>query len=307
MSHSLRIAVAFASLTAFTTGSSTLVAQQAGGHTVQAEVVFVGTYGYGVTPTAINDKGVATGAVLADSSMNTFLWSERHGFRTVWAGGYANDINNRGDLAGIWSTCFGSDCPYYGFSLTTKDGFQDLGDFLPNSLNNRGDIAGQCWTPGLPCAFRHGVLERGDIPGMLSGINDRGDAVGPGVLWPNQSSPQAVDGQWYAINDRGVLAGAVALQGLLIPAIQQDGRIVTIPATTLRIGYADSINERGEVVGILDERAFYWNTESGQVIVFDDVVPGQYVSAARDINNRGEVVGYAQGPGRFEMVVWCVR
>jgi probable HAF family extracellular repeat protein len=204
----------------------------------------------------------------------------------------AYSINDQGETAGAYNT----GTAQRPFRSVRKTGFQELS--LPAgsnggiafSINEIGEAAGYVsGTAGIQPAW---WTRRGDVQVLQStagsstkalDLNTRGDVVGvsgsdtkAAVLWPRKG-------------------GRVSL--------------ATLPGFTS--GEAIAISESGSIAGVASgaaglpnrARAVLW--QPGGLAVQDlGVLPGGTDSRARDVNNRGEVVGRATTPGGSRAFVW---
>jgi probable HAF family extracellular repeat protein len=304
------------------------LAQSVKRHGPTAHLVFRGSFeNLGTTvPFAINNRGEVVGqARTADGEAVAFLWTERRGFRVIVERAAAVDVNTRGDVVGHWDSCGGaSDCDGSGFLWSRESGFRDLGGFLPYAINKGGDMAGVCWSGGMACVVRDGILETNvdpdnPIPPTLYGINEGGDAVGENIVWRKNGSPTpfgTASPSLFDINKRGTIVGSRFDDGRNIPTVWTRRGPVTHPLAVRSTwdGWVLAINSLDQVVGSiahLDENvhdeAFYWDVRTGAMTLLSRTVGRQYTSAAVDINNSGYVVGWVQGPKGLEMIVWRVQ
>jgi len=104
---------------------------------------------------------------------------------------------------------------------------------------------------------------------------------------PNGTRTEATD-----VNNAGVVVGAYNSPQLRAFAWTRSGGFVDLEGVVeSEFSLAHAVNECGQVVGELDNHAVLWNT-------FDEVEDlgtlGGNVSVAAGINDRGDVVGYAQ-------------
>ena len=188
----------------------------------------------------------------------------------------AHDINNAGQIAGntrteawIWS----------------DGGITDLTAITPGvrvyAINNRGDAAGTYNRPGDANAFIYSDGRFRDI-GRPTGLN--------------YATP-------LAINDKGQVAGRAGnFPGETSRAFYYDGTTMTAFGTFGgEQGEAYGLNKKGQVVGItaLAPRPDAPRGD-GRAFVYDDgvlrqiVAPNAIVPSARDINDAGAIVGWAQ-------------
>jgi probable HAF family extracellular repeat protein len=193
----------------------------------------------------------------------------------------ATAINDRGQVAGV-----SSGSPSFGSFLWQDGGFTDLGagaDSAALGLNDRGQVVGFEAVGISRHAFlwENGVLRDlgnfGFFTADADDINNRGQVAGGhdhAFLWENGAE-----------HDLGTLGG--------------------------RFSGASAINDRGQVVGISltsnDEsiHAFLW--DNGAMRDLSTLVGDAGHSEARDINNRGDVVGFSTAavPGdSVHPVIW---
>ena len=272
--------------------------------------------GFTVAHSINNHDQVVGSAKNAAGVQVAFLWSRRSGFRTLAEHAAASDINNRGEVVGSTTICFDEDeeiCQTSGWVWTARHGLRDLGNFVPFSINDRGDMAGYCAFSHVfdACVMRGGALTVGAADTQLYGINRRGDAVGAefgtpeALLWRDDGA--LVDlgtGVARAINNRGAIAGW-RFDGVRSTATVWTRRGAASPALSGN-SLALSIDTRGDLVGVNEHGAFFWNPKSGVLLNLGSQAANQFTSAEA-INDKGRVVGYTNGPGGVQMIIWRVR
>ncbi len=195
-----------------------------------------------------------------------------------------------------------------------------------SSINNRGWVAG--FSNRLGDETTHATLWRGKAPinlGTLGGPNSA-------VLWPVK-------------NNSGIIAGVAetaemdplgetwscsfffpsATGHTCLGFVWEDGVMSPLPTLGGNNGFATGVNNRGQVVGwaentvhdptcnapqVLQFRAVRWDTRRDRVHELPPL-PGDTVSAATAINDRGQVVGISgicdNAVGRFSAahaVLW---
>jgi hypothetical protein len=105
--------------------------------------------------------------------------------------------------------------------------------------------------------------------------------------------PGAAETFPFGINDLGVIVGfyrsGATERGFLR---NPDGSFILFDAPEL-VNLTD-INDLGDIVGWVGPRSFVRHADGG-IDFFE--LPGQAITRARAINNRGEVAGFFQGPG----------
>jgi probable HAF family extracellular repeat protein len=192
-----------------------------------------------------------------------------------------------------------------------------------SSINNRGWVAGSSNLAGDQA--QHAALWTG------GSVIDLGTLGGPnsGVLWPVK-------------NDRGIISGisqtsqpdplgerwscsaffptATATGHQCLGFVWQDGAMRPLPTLGGTNGFATGANNRGEIVGwaentvhdstcvppqVLQFRAVVWGPRPGQIRELPPL-PGDTVSAATALNNRGQVIGISgicdRAVGRFSAI-----
>jgi uncharacterized membrane protein len=290
----------------------------AGQHQARVEMTVLGAFP-GVpfiSPVAINNRGDVVGSIWPTDSpgeITAFIWTRNGGFQIIAAGAVAQDINDKGEVAGFYYPCTG--CGPAGFIWNERTGFSSLGRVLPQAINNRGDVAGQC-DSSVACAIVGGQLT--EWPCNLDGcfmqaraINDRGDVV---VLreFSNSGSDLTVflhtgdpiflgEAVGNDINNRGVVVGYSSAN---FPQLWTAASEVLAPPVTF-FGALQAVNARGLAVGYsLNNEAIAWDSKTNALTVLraEDVW-----AAAHDVNDRGDILGTAFLDGLVQMVLWRVR
>jgi probable HAF family extracellular repeat protein len=183
-------------------------------------------------------------------------------------GGYVNDANERGDIAGALNDENVNAQPV----LWPRDGAPvrigvDRGS--PAAVNERGDVVGDNWL------FSDGVVRTLADPSQQMrsvDVNDRRQITG--TFTPDSSGPERM-------------------------FVWQDGRFTVFSAPDGMRGYPRAINNRGEVLGYLTDASwsvrhgFVWR--AGRMTILKPL--GGTVLEPRAINDRGQVVGYTTVPG----------
>ena len=192
------------------------------------------------------------------------------------------------------------------------------------AINDRGEIAGTSGTAsGLPHAvlWSHGaVADLGILPistqSAALSINNRGQVVGYGdtptgqhaILWDHGAivdlGPLEPGGSGLArhINNRGQVVGEgeSAATGTTHGVVWQNGTVIDLGA-----GDAFTNNDRGEVVGFLTVGgAFLWRDGRTRLL---GTLPGGGFSVANDINQHGQVVGWAEVRNTSHGFIWAGR
>jgi hypothetical protein len=175
------------------------------------------------------------------------------------------------------------------------------------SMNNGGTIVGR-YAPDLNAGsypFRwsrsRGIdLFLGSRPGVAIDVNDGGAIVGvleedensqfgfSGFLWtPGGGLVELGEFAPFAINSLREIAGICdGFSGLGRFCIWQNGEVIDLGS-----GGALGINGRGVVVGQIGLEAIKWSRRSDVVTLPNSATGPSLVYSARDVNNRGEIVG----------------
>ena len=280
----------------------------------------------------INDAGQVVGTMSFADSTRAFIWSATEGMRTLGVLGDRSDsseaiaVNASGVVAGNNYSKGGA----HGFRWSPITGMTDLG-VLPNSnfssaiaINGRGDIVGSSGTYYRALPFRWSAA-RGMEPLPLPpraerfvpyGINDGGIVVGevpnPADYGSIESLLLSPTGTFTSIETcvgsftscdvgaRGInQAGQVGGFGQLgaYRWSQSEGQ-VPLGRLADAFLFPSAVNDSGAVTGAAylsmgkGEHAFVWTP--GQGLRALGVLPGRRHLIANAINNRGQVVGYAQ-------------
>jgi probable HAF family extracellular repeat protein len=208
---------------------------------------------------------------------------------------------------------------YHVTNLQSLGGTSSVG----HSVNDRGWVAGRSNLPGNQSRhatlWRHGALT--DL-GTLGGPNSA-------VLWPvknlrgivsgitQTSEPDPLGEKWSC----GFFFPAATGTGYRCLGFRWKGGVMTpLPTFGGTHGFATGTNNRGQTVGwaentvrdptcvapqVLQFRAAVWGRRNGQIRELTPL-PGDSVSAATALNDRGQVVGISgicdQAAGRFSAI-----
>jgi len=290
-----------------------------------------GTYVTPAKPSAINNRGQVVGFAQYTSSPGSptraFFWSaggtmEELGTFPGGTNSSAADINDNGVVVGWADNAAGSD---HAFIYRGSGPLEDLGtlggaESEAVGINNNGQVVGKSDIAGSGYhTFLYGngqMQDMGTLGGTSSNaftINDNGQFVG----WSHTVGNAAGHAYVYrngamedlgtlggtisygvSINDSGQVAGFSSLAGAqAIHAFlwSQGGAMQdlgTLPAGASN--YATGINKTGQVVGFTsDQRAFLY--DGGSMVDLQDLIDpasGWVLTAAQDINDLGQIVGY---------------
>ena len=288
-------------------------------------------------------KSLASALTLRE--FRAFLWEDGFmkdlGTLPGAIGSVALGINNRGQVVGYSFTTQGQDAVLWQDGTMTVlellPGFTTGAAF---DINNRGQIVG---VNGNPAGVFHAVLWHGDavidlgtLPGghtsVAHAINNRrqivGESFGTGdshaVLWSHGAlfdlgTLGADPSRATDINDRGQIVGFSSGDTTGFRAfLWEDGTMIDLGALpgSAPESFATAINRHGQIVGssmphveaeppLENERhAILWEHRK---MIDLGTFPGARltVSHAAGINNRGQIVGYAETPsGQRHAVLW---
>jgi probable HAF family extracellular repeat protein len=245
----------------------------------------------------------------------------------AYAGAYA--INNSGHVAGF-SRVGSNESPVHGF-LYSNGTMTDLGtlggrESVGTSINNAGQVVGYSDVGGIAShgfLYENGVMRDlgtlGNWDSIARSINNAGQIVGDSHLSPDNPSAhifvynngfmrdlgayRGLNTVAQDINDAGHIVGyGVPVTGGLHSAfLYRDGVMVDLgQGVSAR---AIAINNAGQVVGSSgDGHAFLYSDglmhDLNNLIDLQDT-GGKFLSIATNINNNGQIVAMAWGPGPF--------
>jgi uncharacterized membrane protein len=226
----------------------------------------------GLSPTGMNNRGEVVGTRAAPDGESPFVWRDGAFVdlrsRITPAASYieATGINDRSQIVGFY---LDPDTSVFRGFLLDRDRVSNLQGPLTaeavfmGRINDREQIFGSFYD-----------AEHNEA----SFINDQGRVR---LLEPSFVPTD--------INVSGALSGTRTSEGESRAAIWEDGLITPIAPTPSR---ATSINDRGQVVGVLTGavvRAFAW--ERGRLTVLPALLDNQPQSWVSDVNNSGRIVG----------------
>lgn len=240
---------------------------------------------------AINGKGEVAGDSYTPDKLRGFLWrnGEMLDLGSLKTGSEARGVNDKSQVVG------GSNAR----AFLWQDGkMRDLGALSggkyshATSINNNGAVAGSAGVGNYEGAnailWRGGkIKDLGRLPGgrysLGLSINNKGQVVGyghNGEYWGNFAIPRAfLWDEKNGMREIGTLGGG----------------------ENYNDSFAHAINDKGQIVGVSNWRAFLWQDGKMQDL---GTLPGHKRSRANAINNKGQVVGIVTDPGHEGMFLW---
>ena len=250
------------------------------------------TYGHGGLHHIINDNGVVVGSGYKNGPAEQprgFIYSEGEYSELLppgWEGAIANGINNRGDVVGTGSNAKGerrgfiykegiyTELQPLGWVAAEVSGINEKGVVLGRGIKNYTD-------DDLPKGF---VYRNGVYMTMRSPV------------FPPTVRLEAIND----INDFGAIVGACSYgvpawgyPGKTYGYVYRAGIYTWLLPKSSDYAEATAINNRGVVVGCVEDGAHVTGFIYRGGIYRWLNMPGKTVTWPRDINNRGEVVGYS--------------
>jgi uncharacterized membrane protein len=165
-----------------------------------------------------------------------------------------------------------------------------------------------------PSAYPSAINNLTQITGTNEIYGASGDLVTRGVLWEGgQITDLGVDqiplASTLDINDRGQIVGvSISPEHIERPFLWQAGSTSFLetetPACPVNLGgSAQAINNNGVIVGSLSSRAVMWQADGGGITPLESPFV-QEVSAAVDVNDRGQVIGFGGDDTTSTAFLW---
>jgi probable HAF family extracellular repeat protein len=295
--------------------------------------------------TGINERGWIVGSSRAKGgATHAFLWHDGRMTDLGTLGGsfsQASAINSRGQVVGSSTLKSGKKHAF----LWESGRMSDLGTLGSSSwaraINERGQVVGGGSRKNGNYAFIWQVGRMADLGNLRCprgseafSINDKGTVVG--VSWIGSWGPEAQDycnvfdaflwekGKMVDVKEAFSVAHGVNSQGQVVGYVavvlgQQEwafvlekGKLLRLPDLGARSSDASAINERGEIVGQVTNRAraehaALWR--NGTVIDLSQKADlGGPTSNALEINNHGQIVGWSTtNTGQRHAVLWTLN
>jgi uncharacterized membrane protein len=233
---------------------------------------------------AINRYHTVVGDGITNSGTVMFTWNFTRGIRIILPRAHGSDINNRGHIVGH-RRCRDTTCHTEGFVWSASAGLRILGDFHPEAINDTGDMAGQCQATNRACAIVRGRLYvLHSAPSAATDINN--DGVVSGSRW-SATTRSSTPFVWSVSIGRR-----------------------TLDKSPWFHGYAEALNDYGQVVGALvEQRPPDLSLERAAAVRWRSIgrftAPGHH-TWAKGIENHGWVVGYglsSDDPSEFP-ILW---
>lgn len=230
----------------------------------------VGGLGGTITTIAsINDKGEAVGeSTTGEGELHSFLYSSgsTSDLTLLYGPARVNDINNRGEIAAQ-----GPDER----AAVIRNGRLEVFGF-PNStardINEAGDILVEYLQLGGPS--RSAIYSQGTFTDL-----------------PMREGSSLLEG---ALNDAGWVSGYGTTSDDRLHAWLYDGKTIADLTPLAANAFAYDVNNLGQVVGTMDNRAFLW--DDGQLVdlnSFVDPAADLLLISASDINDHGQILAFS--------------
>jgi probable HAF family extracellular repeat protein len=260
--------------------------------------------GYSYTSQGNQHAVIWNSTTNAITDIGTFRNTVTSAFGPTSTAYHLNDLNQVVGNADIPNDA-GDFTPFHAFKYSVTTGIVDLGTFTTSSPE---------WQNGYSIAYD--INGNGDAVGLA---HDSSWAFLPFIHNNSTGMKQLpidttyASGEWYAvvINDNGLIGGhVIAATNQSLPYYWPNKSSapvkITMPAG-FPYGEIYGINASGQMVGIMwssdqagtTEHAFIFDTTKGvrDLNALIDTTSGWVLNFARDINDKGQVVGYGEKSG----------
>ena len=283
-----------------------------------------GTYSYA---NAINDSGQIVGeSTFTDGNYRAFLYKNGLMADVGTLGGVSSSalaINNQGQIAGYARTSDNKSHAFLWDNFTMKD-LGSLNGYHSSArgINEIGQIVGSTGSQSYAVLYEGGkIKDLGVLPGdymsFAYAINNNGEIVGysysssinrSAFLYSNgiMTDLGTIGGHSsfaYAINDNSQIVGVSWNENDIERAfLYQNGEMIDLGSLD---GISHSrglgINNAGQIVGLSLTSGADWDWDSRRAIIYENGTmydlnkltnnPNWILSIAKDINNKGQIVG----------------
>lgn len=260
--------------------------------------------GLGGVPLDMNDLGQVLIRTGLPPKSDIWFWEKGNRVKIDIFSGRSQPvaINNSGTVVGYGPSL------YYGQRnlMTWNNGtIHDLGlsmSYFGLDINDNGQILF-----GID-SYKSGIWDNGDITYLdFSGskINNNGQIIIKGTASGSGNAFLVDQGIFYPLptlggswsealslnNHKQIVGRAANTYGYPCGVLWQDGEVYNLGLIS---GYANSINDAGQIVGEINNRGFVIN--GGVLTYLDDLLVDNssfHMNSAKMINNKGQIIGFS--------------